>query len=109
MFDIFRCYEPFESIKITFFNGFIAQYFVSFFIDHTVAYNLQDNVWSEGPKMLFARQRAASLVWNGMIWMLGGREGSKILQHNEVMMYPGIYNGTNHKSWKWMNKVFISY
>ena len=56
--------------------------------------------------MLFARQRAASLVWNGMIWMLGGREGSKILQHNEVMMYPGIYNGTNHKSWKWMNKVF---
>ena len=59
--------------------------------------------------MLFARQRAASLVWNGMIWMLGGREGSKILQHNEVMMYPGIYNGTNHKSWKWMNKVFISY
>merc|ERR1711963_553038 len=46
-------------------------------------WTLQDNVWSEGPKMLFARQRAASLVWNGMIWMLGGREGSKILQHNE--------------------------
>ena len=36
MSHIFGCYEPFESIKITFFNGFIAQYFVSFFIDHTV-------------------------------------------------------------------------
>ena len=33
---IFGCYEPFESIKITFFNGFKALHFVSFFIDHTV-------------------------------------------------------------------------
>ena len=66
---------------------------------------LEDNTWVPGPKMLFSRQRAASLQRNGMIWMLGGREGSTILRHNEVLMYPGTYNGTSHKTWKWMHKV----
>jgi len=67
-------------------------------------WGLEDNTWTEGPKMLYARQRATVLQRNGMIWMLGGREGSTILYHNEVMLYPGVYNGTNHKMWKWMNK-----
>ena len=40
-----------------------------------------------------------------MIWMLGGRSGSTILHHNEVLMYPGTYSGTQHKMWAWMNKV----
>ena len=42
---------------------------------------------------------------DGMIWMLGGRSGSTILHHNEVLMYPGTYSGTQHKMWAWMNKV----
>ena len=40
-----------------------------------------------------------------MIWMLGGRSGSTILHHNEVLMYPGTYSATQHKMWAWMNKV----
>ena len=40
-----------------------------------------------------------------MIWMLGGRAGSTILHHNEVLMYPGTYSATQHKMWAWMNKV----
>ena len=36
MSHILGCYEPFESIEITFFNGALAQYFVAFFIDHPV-------------------------------------------------------------------------
>ena len=68
-------------------------------------WGVEDNSWAQGPKMLFARQRAASLQRNGMIWMLGGREGSTILKDNEVLMYPGTYNGTNHKMWMWMHKV----
>ena len=68
-------------------------------------WGVEDNTWAPGPKMLFARQRAASLQRNEMIWMLGGREGSTILKDNELLVYPGNYNGTNHKMWRWMNKV----
>ena len=68
-------------------------------------WGVEDNTWAPGPKMLFARQRAASLQRNGIIWMLGGRQGSTILKDNELMIYPGNYNGTNHKMWMWMHKV----
>ena len=71
-------------------------------------WSLEDNVWYEGPKMMEPRQRAATLQRDGLIWMLGGRVGSKILDDNEVMLYPGVWNATNHKIWSWMNKVITS-
>ena len=36
MSHIFGCYEPFGSLKNAFFHGLIAQYFVTFFIEHPV-------------------------------------------------------------------------
>ena len=39
--------------------------------------------------------------------MLGGRVGSKILDENEVMVYPGTWNGTKHNTWRWMNKNML--
>ena len=36
MSHIFGCYEPFGSLKNAFFHGLLAQYFVTFFIEHPV-------------------------------------------------------------------------
>ena len=41
MSHIFGGYKHFDSLKNTFFMGFIAQYFFTFFIEHPVYY---DNV-----------------------------------------------------------------
>ena len=41
MSHIFGSYEPFGSLKSTFFPGFIAQYFLTFFIEHPV---LKENI-----------------------------------------------------------------
>ena len=43
-------------------------------------------------------------------WMTGGREGSNILQKNEVLQYPALYTNTGTspgfelKRWQWSNE-----
>ena len=44
MSHIFGSYEPFGSLKSTFFHGFIAQYFLTFIIEHPV-YSFQAFYW----------------------------------------------------------------
>ena len=46
MSHIFGSFKLFDSLKITFFIGFTAQYFVTFFIEHPVE-------GSSGPKLIF--------------------------------------------------------
>ena len=36
------------------------------------------------------RHRAATLLRDGVLWMLGGRDGSTILDTNEVIMCPTV-------------------
>ena len=46
----------------------------------------------------------------GQVWMTGGREGSNILQNNEVLQYPAVYSNTGTtpgytlKKWLWSNE-----
>ena len=63
-------------------------------------------MWEDGPGMLTSRYQAASVSRDGMLWMLGGRDGSNILQDNEVLFYPGSFeeDSYEHKSWQWANK-----
>ena len=76
--------------------------------------------WFGGPKMLRHRYEAVAVSLpgpsaggnhpGGQVWMTGGREGSNILQTNEVLQYPAIYTDTGVtpgytlKRWGWSNE-----
>ena len=66
----------------------------------------ENNAWLEGPKMFSPRYRAAVISRDAKVWMLGGREGSQILQDNEVLLFPGSFAGTDYdiRSWEWAHK-----
>lgn len=68
-------------------------------------WRVETNTWELGPTMSQPRHRAATLLRNGVLWMLGGRDGSAILDTNEVIMFPGQYNALDIKHWSWMHKV----
>ena len=65
--------------------------------------------WLDGPRMLHPRYQASAVVRpnTGQLWMLGGRAGSRILQENEVLQYPGIFTGAKRNyveaRWEWAN------
>ena len=56
--------------------------------------------------MLFPRYRAASIKKKDLVWMLGGRDGSNILQDNEVLLYPASWEGSDYdvRKWEWAHK-----
>lgn len=67
--------------------------------------------WEVGPQMLHPRYQAAAISWpsEGMVWMLGGRDGSTILQDNEVLIYPQVRKNSgnvvfSNKRWDWAHK-----
>jgi len=66
--------------------------------------------WELGPKMSRPRYQAASVSFpqQGQVWMLGGRDGSTILQDNEVLQYPADWNKPSKtfvlKRWEWAHK-----
>jgi hypothetical protein len=65
------------------------------------------NLWEEGPLMMRPRYQAAAVSWpgEGIVWMLGGRDGSTILQDNEVLIYPEVRkNRFTAKRWEWAHK-----
>ena len=72
---------------------------------------LQDS-WSLGPSMRSPRYQAASvsLPSRGLVWMLGGRRGSTILQDTEVLVYPQSRRSTggltpwSAKRWDWAHR-----
>ena len=41
--------------------------------------------------MLEPRYQAVMVTRPGFVWILGGRDGSRILQENEILYYPGNY------------------
>eukprot|EP00092_Neocalanus_flemingeri_P033170 GFUD01036072.1.p1 GENE.GFUD01036072.1~~GFUD01036072.1.p1 ORF type:complete len:565 (-),score=103.40 GFUD01036072.1:48-1742(-) len=67
------------------------------------------DTWLDGPKMLHPRYQAtvAAKPASGQLWMMGGRDGSKILQENEVLQYPASFTETKKnfvlKRWEWAN------
>ena len=67
---------------------------------------MESQTWLEGPPMLHNRYQAASVSRNGLVWMLGGRDGSVILQDNEVLFYPATFDGNSFeiKGWQWAHK-----
>ena len=73
----------------------------------------EKDLWEAGPTMLHPRYQAASvsLPYEGRVWVLGGRDGSTVLQDNEVLQYPvdwmrqGSYpERYTLKRWEWANK-----
>ena len=76
--------------------------------------------WLSGPRMLRERYEAVAVSLpgpsnggqhpGGQVWMTGGRKGSNILQKNEVLQYPAIYENTGTspgfelKRWQWSNE-----
>jgi len=67
------------------------------------------DTWLEGPKMLYPRYQATAIArpLSGQLWMMGGKDGSKILQENEVLQYPAIFEEAKKnfklKRWEWAN------
>ena len=70
-------------------------------------WRLESNLWEPGPALAQPRHRAASLLRDGVLWMLGGRQGSTILRSNEVMMFPGQYAALSIKHWSWIHKEML--
>jgi len=69
------------------------------------------DAWEEGPTMMSPRYSATAISWpeRGMVWMMGGRDGSTILQDNEVLIYPEIRSSSGSelfkaKRWDWAHK-----
>ena len=76
--------------------------------------------WLSGPRMMMGRYEAVAISLpgpsnggqhpGGQVWMTGGREGSNILQKNEVLQYPALYTNTGTspgfelKRWQWANE-----
>ena len=76
--------------------------------------------WLSAPRMLKGRFEAVAVSLpgpsnggqhpGGQVWMTGGREGSDILQKNEVLQYPAIYTDTGvtpgftNTRWGWSNE-----
>ena len=76
--------------------------------------------WLSAPRMLKGRFEAVAVSLpgpsnggqhpGGQVWMTGGREGSNILQKNEVLQYPALYTNTGTspgfelKRWQWSNE-----
>ena len=76
--------------------------------------------WLSAPRMLKGRFEAVAVSLpgpsnggqhpGGQVWMTGGREGSNILQKNEVLQYPALYSNTGTspgfelKRWQWSNE-----
>ena len=56
--------------------------------------------------MLTGRYQAVSVSRPGLVWMLGGRDGSEILMDNEILLYPASFEGSTfeQKSWQWAHK-----
>jgi len=84
-------------------------------------YNTVQDSWRRGPRMLEGRFEAVAVSLpgpsnngghhGGQVWITGGREGSNILQNNEVLQYPGIFSdvsitdpGYTLKRWQWANE-----
>ena len=70
-------------------------------------WRVESNLWEPGPALSHPRHRAATLLRNGVLWLLGGRQGSTILKTNELMMFPGQYNTLNIKHWSWIHKDML--
>ena len=56
--------------------------------------------------MMTSRYQAASVTRAGLVWMLGGRDGSEILMDNEILLYPAAFerNTFQQSSWEWAHK-----
>ena len=87
-------FEEVEEVKTIFKNPFISWW------------ELDKNAWLDGPTMFSPRYRAATINKKDKLWILGGRDGSQILRDNEVLFYPGSFEGqnVNIKRWEWANK-----